>query len=290
MFLFVLVLLCITTWLWYRIAFGRRIELAENFPGPPLTPVLGNALVFLKDKPEDVMDSLLTKAKKYGGLFRLWVGPFNLAFVSTDPRDVEVILNSTTHIKKSKMYEMLVPWLGDGLLLSYGQKWHNRRKILTPAFHYKILEDFLDTFQKNTRIMRDLLLQEVPATKDRLVDIYPFINSCTLDIICETAMGIELRSQINTDLPYKKAVVRISEIIWTRWMEQMWMRVDVLFKCFGWPLYREHKKCLQVLHEFTDNIIRQRRAKLEREKTNASGGGDEEDRGIYQNDTKEFID
>lgn len=276
MFFYVLTLLCITSWIWYRVSWGRRITIAEDFPGPPLQPIIGNALHFLKDKPEDVMDSLLALAKKYGGLFRMWIGPFNLAFVATNPKDVEIILNSTKHIKKSGMYDMLVPWLGDGLLLSYGQKWHNRRKILTPAFHYKILEGFLDSFQKNTRILRDLLHQEVVPSQDRIIDIYPFINSCTLDIICETAMGIELSAQTNRELPYKKAVVRISQIIWTRWMEHLWMRVDLLFKYFGWNLYREHEASLKVLHQFTDSIIRQRRAKLESKTKQADGTQGEE--------------
>lgn len=272
MFLYATLVIGISLWIWYRITFGRRIELADNFPGPPLTPIVGNALLLLKDKPEQVMESVLELAKKYGGLFRMWIGPFNLAIVSTNPRDVELILNSTKHIKKSGMYEMLVPWLGNGLLLSSGQKWQNRRKILTPAFHYKVLQDFLEIFQKNTDILRDILLLEVPEDRDRIVDIDHFIKSCTLDIICETAMGIELNSQTDKDLPYSKAVLRISEIIWTRWMEKLWLRSDLLFKCFGFQLYREHQACLKTLHDFTDNIIRRRRQKMQQNRDIDSDG------------------
>lgn len=274
MLFYVLFTLCIATWMWYRVKFGRRIALAEDIPGPPLVPVLGNALFLLRSKPEEVLDNFMGIMTKYGGFVRLWIGPFNLAFVATNPRDVEVILNNTKHIKKSGMYQMLIPWLGEGLLISYGKKWHNRRKILTPAFHYKVLENFLETFQKKSTILRDLLMKEVPENLDRVVDIHPFINSCTLDIICETAMGIEFNSQTNKDLPYSKAVVRISEIIWTRWMERMWMRFDVLFKCFGMRLYREHQACLRTLHEFTDNIIRQRRKKLHAQNSTTAEQGD----------------
>lgn len=275
MFLFyALLTLSISLWMWYRITFAKRIAIADNYPGPPLAPFVGNALVFLKDKPEEVLDSLLTISKKYGGFMRMWIGPFNLSFVCTNPKDVEVILTSSKHIKKSSMYQMLVPWLGEGLLLSYGQKWQNRRKILSPAFHYKVLEGFVETFKRNTNVLRDLLLREVPENVNRIVDIHPLITSCTLDIICETAMGIELRSQTNKELPYSKAVLRISEIIWTRWMEQLWMRSDLLFKCLGWRAYREHNKCLQTLHSFTDNVIRQRREKVEKLKNSQSKNDD----------------
>lgn len=39
------------------------------------------------------------------------------------------ILNSPKHIDKSPDYSYLHPWLGTGLLTSYGQKWHSRRKV-----------------------------------------------------------------------------------------------------------------------------------------------------------------
>lgn len=39
------------------------------------------------------------------------------------------ILSSPKHIDKSSDYTYLHPWLGTGLLTSFGQKWHTRRKV-----------------------------------------------------------------------------------------------------------------------------------------------------------------
>ncbi len=66
-----------------------------------------------------------------------------------------------------------------------GQKWKSRRRLLTPAFHFKILDDFIDVFNNQSRILCDLLEEQCQSdSKSSEVDIYPFLTRCTLDIIC----------------------------------------------------------------------------------------------------------
>lgn len=113
------------------------------------------------------------------------------------------ILSSPKHIDKSYDYSYLHPWLGTGLLTSFGQKWHSRRKvdvsnhvdqnemtlfyissrmqILTPAFHFKILEDFMDIFNEQSTILVRKLSTELD--KDSF-NIFPYVTLCTLDIVC----------------------------------------------------------------------------------------------------------
>ena len=53
------------------------------------------------------------------------------------------------------------PWLsllGDGLLLSAGDKWSRHRRMLTPAFHFNILKPYMKIFTKSTDIMHVSLL------------------------------------------------------------------------------------------------------------------------------------
>ena len=97
-----------------------------------------------------------------------------------DPKDIEVILSSPKFIEKSDEYKFLSKWLGDGLLVSKGSKWHVRRKILTPTFHFKILDQFVEVFDRQSTIFAGKL-----ATFDgKEVDVFPLICLCALDVIC----------------------------------------------------------------------------------------------------------
>lgn len=62
-----------------------------------------------------------------------------------------------------------------------GSKWHLHRKLITPTFHFKILEQFFEVFVvKSNKFVNKL--KQMPV--NNVVDLMPFISKCTLDIIC----------------------------------------------------------------------------------------------------------
>lgn len=82
----------------------------------------------------------------YKGAARFWA--FGVLHISiTRARDLELLMTSPKYITKSKLYHFGEPFFGTGLLTSTGQKWFQRRRILTPAFHFTILQDFYQIFK-----------------------------------------------------------------------------------------------------------------------------------------------
>ncbi|XP_029663232.1 cytochrome P450 4C1-like, partial [Formica exsecta] len=88
-------------------------------------------------------------------------------------------------------------------------KWHARWKILTPAFHFNILNQFVDILIKEN----DCMTKSLNGVKETIVkDLASFIKHM-LDAICETAMGISLRKLNEFQQQYQNAVHDIIELI-----------------------------------------------------------------------------
>lgn len=98
----------------------------------------------------DIFRRVYEKSFQYGNVIKMWAGPELFIFL-VDPRDVEIILSSHVHIDKASEYRFFKPWLGDGLLISTGQKWRAHRKLIAPTFHLNVLKSFIDLFNANSR-------------------------------------------------------------------------------------------------------------------------------------------
>lgn len=68
----------------------------------------------------EVLSNLQKYQKIYGDVYKLWVGPLFPTLVICDARNLETILSSTIHIKKSTSYLIFNSFLGDGLITNIG--------------------------------------------------------------------------------------------------------------------------------------------------------------------------
>ncbi|EFN87967.1 Cytochrome P450 4C1 [Harpegnathos saltator] len=116
------------------------------------------------------------------------------------------------HTVKGYEYKFFHPWLGDGLLTSQGAKWHQRRKILTPAFHFSILKEFVKTFiEEGNRAVKSFN----PAEESIIEDVMLFTSHHTLNAICETSMGISL-SDFDQFQQYRQTIHHMGKLVFNR--------------------------------------------------------------------------
>ncbi|XP_046655354.1 cytochrome P450 4C1-like [Daphnia pulicaria] len=244
----------------------------NKIPGPPAQiPLFGSFTEFFLE-PEGYLPHGLHLFQTWNkrSVVRVWIGPLAL-FAVGSAEGVEVVLGSNKIIDKSREYNFLQPWLATGLLTSTGSKWHKRRKLLTPTFHFKILEDFIHVFNEQSAVLVEKLGEKVGQD----FDIFPFITRCTLDVICETAMGRHVDAQNNTDSEYVEAVYKMTRIVQTR-QTRPWLQPDWLFRLF--PMASEQSRCLSILHGFTDQVIRERKIEFnQRNKEQQTGSLKQED-------------
>jgi cytochrome P450 len=60
------------------------------------------------------------------------------------------------------------------------QHWATHRKLLTPAFHFKVLENFVDVFNRNGKILVEKLSSHVNCPE---FDGTPYMTLCTSENI-----------------------------------------------------------------------------------------------------------
>ncbi|KAK7087546.1 hypothetical protein V1264_021582 [Littorina saxatilis] len=121
-----------------------------------------------------------------------WMGPFLPMIMVSHPETIRIILK-TSEPKAHQIYHLMEPWIGDGLLLSKGQKWARNRRLLTPAFHFDILKPYLIIKNKAA----DIMLEKFASyhQRDQYFEVFNMISKLTLDIILKCAFSYDTDCQ-----------------------------------------------------------------------------------------------
>ncbi|GAB6019207.1 hypothetical protein CHUAL_000821 [Chamberlinius hualienensis] len=256
--LLIIAVVCIFYLRWQkRKAFVRYID---SFPGPEYHSILGHAPLFNLPRHQRFPKVIeLLKDFQKEPVVRLWVGNEYRIFL-LNPESIEVVLSHPKELIKSPQYRLLRSWLGEGLVFSDGSKWHSRRRLLTPTFHFKILQAFLDIFNEQASIFCD---KKVRPNVGVGLDYADKLANLTLDIICETAMGQSVNAQGDGESDYVKAVSDAQEVFSHRSLNPFY-RNDFIFRLTRWG--RIWNKHLKVLHTFTKKVIKERKKEFEAKK------------------------
>lgn len=81
------------------------------------------------------------------------------------------------------------------------------RKLLTPSFHFSILDHFLTIMNEHANILINIINERIKQGNEYL-DVVPLITNATLDVIAETAMGVKIDSQRAKNDQYVQTLTR----------------------------------------------------------------------------------
>lgn len=119
--------------------------------------------------------------REHGGIYLLRMGPHRKFLMLSTAETAEPLLTDSKQLYKGEVYKFLRSWLGTGLLTSEGTKWKRNRKIITPTFHFRVLEDFLETFNAKG----DILMEKLKGECGRgAFNVVPYFTFFALDAIC----------------------------------------------------------------------------------------------------------
>ena len=164
---------------WYYTKYNELLKKMSKLPGPPKWPFIGNASIFLGKSPSEQLKKVTSIVNAYPRVTGLLLGTLP-EILLTDPKYAEFLLSSQKIIDKSDEYRYLDEWIATGLLTSTGKKWFTRRKVITPAFHFKILDQFVEIFDKHG----NTFIEHLEKSNGKAIDVFRPVTLCALDNIC----------------------------------------------------------------------------------------------------------
>ena len=213
-------------------------------------PVFGSTL-HLEKEPAKVTKQFIEFTVEANHLVKLWFSYKPVIFAST-VEYAKTVLSSQKLLRKSFFYIFFSKWLNTGLLTSYGKKWKLRRRIITPAFHFFILNQFANTFEKHALALIDRLKQL--SDKHEATDIQKEVSLTMLDAMCETSMGVDVSGD-EAGIKYVERIGCLNRQL------QLRQRTPYLWPDFiyGYTSYgKAFYESLKYVQEYTIDVINRR--------------------------------
>uniref|UniRef100_A0A8C0CIB3 Taurochenodeoxycholic 6 alpha-hydroxylase-like n=1 Tax=Balaenoptera musculus TaxID=9771 RepID=A0A8C0CIB3_BALMU len=167
------------------------LKALQQFPSPPSHWLYGHMQEF---QEETELRPLLKRVEKYPSACARWLWGTKALVLVYDPDYMKVVLGRSDP-KSHDSYRLLIPWIGNGLLLLERQTWFQHRRMLTPAFHYDILKPYVGLMADSVRVMLDKW--EELVSLDSHLEVLGHVSLMTLETIMKCAFSHQ--GSIQTD-------------------------------------------------------------------------------------------
>ncbi|KAI9083509.1 hypothetical protein K1719_034451 [Acacia pycnantha] len=190
-------------WLWLR---PKRLETClrrQNLKGNSYRlgfgdlKEMGHMIQEAKSKPINLDDDIIPRVlpfhhqmiQNYGKNSFMWFGP-NPVVTIANPEDIKEVFSNISVFEKvsnNPLGKLLIT----GLIELNGEKWMKHRRVINPAFHLEKLKLMLPAFYESCNGMVKKWVRLVNENESGCceIDVWPFFQSMTSDVISRTAFG-----------------------------------------------------------------------------------------------------
>ncbi|XP_077862944.1 leukotriene-B4 omega-hydroxylase 3-like [Saccoglossus kowalevskii] len=230
-----------------------------GIPSPDRHWLFGN-IILLKNT-EAALAKFYSRSKELSPASVLWLGPFAPVVLLNHPQTVKVILCATDP-KDDLFYHMLKPWLGDGLLMSKGQKWFRNRLLVTPGFHFGILRPYVQIYNECVKTMLDKWsdLWKSVGSRTCSIEVFEHAGLLTLDILLKCIFSQDSNCQTTSSQhPYVSSVHALTYLIAER-IRCIPYHNDMIYNLSisGYKF----RKALRSVHGYSARVIQERKQAL----------------------------
>lgn len=140
---------------------------------------------------DDPLRMLTNAVREHGDVVQFVMGPVRIYLVA-HPDHVQRLFvdNARNYDKRTRGYDTLRAFLGNGLLTSEGEFWKRQRRIAQPAFHRQRIAGFGETMVKYTADLVDRWTRE--QSLGRTIDAHADMTSLTLRIVSKTLLSAQV--------------------------------------------------------------------------------------------------
>ena len=226
--------------------------------------LLGHLLAVYKQDEELYLKSVkeMNKPANEGKHIVLtWIGPLSIVNINHS----KLLLKIFKEPKSKDIYAPLIPWLGEGLLISEGDKWFRNRRLLTPAFHYEILKGHVPVYNSCVSVLLDKWSKS--ALQGESVKLFDTLSLMSLDIIMQCAFSFKSDCQA-TKNPYVSACYELVHLCTERLLNPLYA-----FDWLYWltPHGRKTRRVCNFVHDHSEKVISERKLALESSSNGAQG-------------------
>ncbi|KAG0435988.1 hypothetical protein HPB47_018206 [Ixodes persulcatus] len=102
------------------------------------------------------------------------------------------------------------------LQASTGETWRNRRKLMAPAFHVRVLDNYMRVFNESADLLVKHMCSAADEAPDDPIRLFKSMQKCAMDIIGEVTMEAKFQLQENKNISFMNAFNRVMFLVSVR--------------------------------------------------------------------------